>query len=69
MKKYQFVSDTKWDNPDAHYYYTKEDDRYVSNSGSYDKDKAYTIFSHLCGGGSLEPIIEVLEEIIIKPNI
>ena len=69
MKKYQFVSETKYNKPDDPYFFTKEDEKYVSDSGSYDKDIAYEKFILLTQGGSLEPKIQILVEKIINTNI
>lgn len=69
MKKYQFVSETKYNKPDDPYFFTKEDEKYVSDSGSYDKEIAYEKFILLTQGGSLEPKIQVLVEKIINTNI
>ena len=49
--------------------FTKEDEKYVSDSGSYDKDIAYEKFILLTQGGSLEPKIQILVEKIINTNI
>ena len=62
MKKFEFVSETKYNKPDDPYFYTKEDNYFVSDSGSYDKDQAYEKFLILAQGGSLKPITQVLEE-------
>lgn len=69
MKKYQFMSETKWNNPERVWYYTKINDAFVSNSGSFDKDEAYKKFIHLKDGGTLEDVQEVLEEIHIPINL
>ncbi len=69
MKKYEFVSETKYNKPDDPYFFTRLDEKYVSDSGSYDKDIAYEKFILLTQGGSLEPKIQILVEKIIKPNI
>jgi hypothetical protein len=62
MKKFEFVSETKYNKPDQPYFYTKEDNYFVSDSGSFDKDQAYEKFLHLAQGGSLKPTEKVLEE-------
>ena len=63
------MSETKWNNPERVWYYTKIDDAFVSNSGSFDKDEAYKKFIHLKDGGTLEDVQEVLEEIHIPINL
>lgn len=68
MKKFEFVSQTRQDKPNENWYYTKQDGSFISNSGSYDKIIAYEKFTLLTQGGSLEPIVIVLEEIIIEPK-
>jgi hypothetical protein len=62
MKKFEFVSETKYNKPNQPYFYTKEDGYFVSDSGSFEKDQAYEKFLHLAQGGSLKPIEKVLEE-------
>jgi hypothetical protein len=62
MKKFEFISETKYNKPDDPYFYTKEDGYFVSDSGSYDKDQAYDKFLILAQGGSLKPTTQVLEE-------
>jgi hypothetical protein len=62
MKKFEFVSETKYNKLDDPYFYTKEDNYFVSESGSYDKDQAYEKFLILAQGGSLKPTTQVLEE-------
>jgi hypothetical protein len=62
MKKFEFISETKYNKPDDPYFYTKEDNYFVSDSGSYDKDQAYEKFLILAQGGSLKPTTQVLEE-------
>ena len=62
MKKFEFISETKYNKPDDPYFYTKEDGYFVSDSGSYDKDQAYEKFLMLAQGGSLKPTTQVLEE-------
>ena len=66
MKKFEFVSEKKFNKPDEPYFYTKEDGYFVSDSGSYDKDQAYEKFLYLSQGGSLKPTIEVLDQIILN---
>lgn len=66
MKKFEFVSETKFNKPDDPYFFTKEDGYFVSDSGSYDKDQAYEKFLILAQGGSLKPNTLVLEEIILE---
>ena len=66
MKKFEFVSEKKFNKPDDPYFYTKEDGYFVSDSGSYDKDQAYEKFLYLAQGGSLIPTIEVLDQIILN---
>lgn len=66
MKKFEFISETKYNKPDDPYFYTKEDGYFVSDSGSYDKDQAYEKFLLLAQGGSLKPTIQVLNEIILE---
>ena len=66
MKKFEFVSEKKYNKPDEPYFYTKEDGYFVSDSGSYDKDQAYEKFLYLSQGGSLKPTIEVLDQIILN---
>ena len=66
MKKFEFISEKKYNKPDEPYFYTKEDGYYVSDSGSYEKDQAYEKFLILAQGGSLKPITQVLEEIILE---
>lgn len=66
MKKFEFVSETKYNKPDVPYYYTKEDTYFVSDSGSYDKDQAYEKFLFLAQGGSLKATEIILEEIILE---
>ena len=62
MKKFEFVSETKYNKPNQPYFYTKEDGYFVSDSGSFEKDQAYEKFLHLAEGGSLKPTEKVLEE-------
>ena len=62
MKKFEFISETKYNKPEDPYFYTKEDGYYVSDSGSYDKNQAYEKFLILAQGGSLKPKTQVLEE-------
>jgi hypothetical protein len=62
MKKFEFVSETKYNKPNQPYFYTKEDGYFVSDSGSFEKDQAYEKFLHLAQGGSLKPTEKVLEE-------
>lgn len=69
MKKYQFMAETKWNKPENVWYYTKIDDAFVSNSGSFNKEEAYQKFIILKDGGSLEDKQEVLEEIHIPINL
>ena len=66
MKKFEFVSEAKFNKPDDPYFFTKEDGYFVSDSGSYDKDQAYEKFLLLAQGGSLKPTTQVLEEIILN---
>ena len=66
MKKFEFISEKKYNKPDEPYFYTKEDGYYVSDSGSYEKDQAYEKFLILAQGGSLKPTTQVLEEIILE---
>jgi hypothetical protein len=66
MKKFEFISETKYNKPNDPYYFTKEDGLYVSDSGSFDKDTAYEKFLFLAQGGSLTPKTEVLNEIILE---
>ena len=66
MKKFEFISEKKYNKPDEPYFYTKEDGYFVSDSGSYDKDQAYEKFLYLSQGGSLKPTIEVLNQIILN---
>ena len=66
MKKFEFISEKKFNKPDDPYFYTKEDGYFVSDSGSYDKDQAYEKFLYLSQGGSLKPTIEVLDQIILN---
>ena len=66
MKKFEFISEAKYNKPDEPYFYTKEDGYFVSDSGSYDKDQAYEKFLYLSQGGSLKPTIEVLDQIILN---
>ena len=66
MKKFEFVSEKKFNKPDDPYFYTKEDGYFVSDSGSYDKDQAYEKFLYLSQGGTLKPTIEVLDQIILN---
>jgi hypothetical protein len=62
MKKFEFVSETKYNSPDAPYFYTKEDGYFVSDSGSYDKVQAYEKFLILAQGGCIKPTTQVLDE-------
>jgi hypothetical protein len=62
MKKFEFISETKYNKPNDPYFFTKEDGYFVSDSGSYDKDQAYEKFLFLAQGGSLKPNAQVLEE-------
>ncbi|MFZ4103747.1 MAG: hypothetical protein ACOYKI_03360 [Sediminibacterium sp.] len=62
MKKFEFISETKYNKPDVPYFYTKEDGYFVSDSGSYDKDEAYEKFLILAQGGCIIPTTQVLEE-------
>ena len=62
MKKFEFISEAKFNKPDDPYFFTKEDGYFVSDSGSYDKDQAYEKFLLLAQGGSLKPTSQVLEE-------
>ena len=62
MKKFEFVSETKYNKTHDPYFYTKEDSYFVSDSGSYDRDQAYEKFLILAQGGSLKPNTQVLEE-------
>ena len=62
MKKFEFISETKYNKPDDPYFYTKEDNYYVSDSGSSDKDQAYAKFLILAQGGCIKPTTQVLEE-------
>jgi len=66
MKKFEFVSETKYNKPDQPYFYTKEDGYFVSDSGSYDKDQAYEKFLFLAQGGSLKPTETILEQKILE---
>jgi hypothetical protein len=68
MKKFEFIQQTKRTNENEHWYYTKENGNYVSDSGSFDKEIAYERFKILSNGGSLEPKCEVLEEINFEPK-
>jgi hypothetical protein len=65
MKKFEFISETKYNKPNDPYFFTKEDGYFVSDSGSYDKDQAYEKFLLLVQGGSLKPTEQVLEEKIL----
>lgn len=69
MKKFKFIQQTKRSNQNEHWYFTTENDCYVSDSGSFDKEIAYEKFKILSNGGSLEPKSEVLEEINYEPNL
>ena len=62
MKKFEFISEAKFNKPDDPYFFTKEDGYFVSDSGSYDKDQAYEKFLLLAQGGSLKPTTLILEE-------
>jgi len=66
MKKFEFISETKYNKPDDPYFYTKEDGYFVSDSGSYDKDQAYDKFLILAQGGSLKPKETILEQKILE---
>ena len=66
MKKFEFISETKYNKPDQPYFYTKEDNYFVSDSGSYDKDQAYEKFLFLVQGGSLKPTETILEQKILE---
>ena len=69
MKKFQFIAETKWNKPEQVWYFTKNELGFISNSGSFNKEEAYQKFIILKDGGSLEDIQEILEEIIIQPNL
>lgn len=68
MKKFQFVAESKWNKPEQVWYFTKIDDCFVSNSGSFEKEVAYEKFMLLVNGGSLEDKVEILEELITEPK-
>ena len=68
MKSFKFIAESKFAKPDDIFYYTTEDDFYVSDSGSGIKENAYAKFLILSQGGSLKPTKEILEEILFEPK-
>ncbi|HBT93118.1 MAG TPA: hypothetical protein DEB23_02405 [Chitinophagaceae bacterium] len=68
MKSFKFIAEAKFAKPDDIFYYTTEDDSYVSDSGSGIKENAYEKFLILAQGGSLKPKKEILEEIFFEPE-
>ena len=68
MKSFKFIGEAKYAKPEDIFYYTTEDDFYVSDSGSHIKENAYEKFLILAQGGSLKPTKETLEEIFFEPK-
>ena len=68
MKSFKFIGEAKFGKPDDIFYYTTEDDNYVSDSGSHIKEKAYEKFLILAQGGSLQPTKETFEEVLFEPK-
>jgi hypothetical protein len=68
MKSFKFIGEAKFGKPEDIFYYTTEDDSYISDSGSHIKENAYEKFLILAQGGSLKPKKEILEEIFFEPE-
>jgi len=68
MKSFKFIGEAKYGKPEDIFYYTTEDDSYISDSGSHIKENAYEKFLILAQGGSLKPKKEILEEIFFEPE-
>ena len=68
MKSFKFIAEVKFGKPNDIFYYTTEDDFYVSDSGSGIQENAYEKFLILAKGGSLKPTKKILEEIFFEPE-
>jgi len=60
MEKFEFVQQTRYNETDS-FYFTEQNGKYISDSGHYNKEKAYEKFIFLSQGGSLDPVKITLE--------
>ena len=68
IKSFKFIGEAKFAKPEDIFYYTTEDDSYISDSGSHIKENAYEKFLILAQGGCLKGKKEILEEIFFEPE-